>query len=490
MKKNKIFLSLFISILIVSIFIQYRNQVFSLKNINSYSIDDNFNTQIRISSFNITGNVYIYINKSIATEEIYRFMIYDLKKEFPNVFIKNDSAKLENNSIVIGSPAINKITQQIVSSGNLSLKFNDLNANSYHIVNLYYNKCNVIIIAGKDNLGDAYGVYWFIEYYLKLYPEKIDGINITRSTDVIYRRSGLTFTYQTKFSLDSPYIIDSYPNASLNNLKAQINFSLRYGINMFSMGSFLKCLNFDDLDPNNPYSIYSNNSEYRSRHLKYREYWNNLINYAKKFNFTIIISTDMFPYTPPIKEYLGGKFDINDPKLWKIINASIFEIFSVLNIDGIVVRIGEGGEVGSAQYTSAVIFRDIESTKMLIRNLLSYIDTYNSKYNTNKFLIFRTWTIGIGEIGDLHIDPDIFHKVFDEFNNRTNLILSIKHVAMDFYHYVPRNPTIGIGNLPIIIEFQSAREYEGYGNYPNYLAQSFQNDILYFNNFSNFKGVW
>jgi hypothetical protein len=41
-----------------------------------------------------------------------------------------------------------------------------------------------------------------------------------------------------------------------------------------------------------------------------------------------------------------------------------------------------------------------------------------------------------------------------------------------------------------MVEFQTAREYEGYENYPNFLARAYQADLQEFGNFSNFKGVW
>ncbi|MHA1266860.1 MAG: YIP1 family protein [Candidatus Helarchaeota archaeon] len=440
--------------------------------------------------FNTSGPITIYLGASVSDHEFYQLIASDLQSALPGSTITNDSVSLKNDSIVIGRPAINKITQQMVLSGNFSLNMTDWPINSYRISYLLYNQTNVIVISGNDNLGDGYGVYWFIEYLLKLHPEKLNGLNITRKTSLTYRRMSIGWGYQLHWSDTPPYVDQANVNLTFSNIRKQIRFALQRGANMLNLGSFLRFLTFDTLDPTDPYAIYAADSPYRPRHEKYVELYQNITNYFKKFNFTIITSTDMFPYTPPIKEYLGEKLDVNDPNLWRVINASIFELFTKLPFDGLQIRIGEGGEVGATNYTSAVIFRTISTTKQLIRELLTSIDAFNSQFNTSKFLIFRTWTIGIGEIGDLHIDPDLFQQVFAEFDNRSNLIVSIKHVAMDFQRYVPRNPTIGLGNLPVVIEFQSAREYEGYGNYPNYLAKAYQNDLQAFEKFSNFKGVW
>lgn len=65
----------------------------------------------------------------------------------------------------------------------------------------------------------------------------------------------------------------------------------------------------------------------------------------------------------------------------------------------------------------------------------------------------------------------------------------IKHVAMDFYDHVPRNPTIGIGGLPQIVEFQARREFEGFNLFPNYRGSSFQEDVRFFQTLPQFAGI-
>lgn len=428
--------------------------------------------EVSSKSINISGPISIYIGESVVGDDLYEMISQDLNASFPNATIMNDTVSIKNDSIVIGRPTINNITKQMVADGNLTLDMTNWTVNSYHISELFYNDTNVIVIVGKDALGDGYGVYWFIDHLLGLHPEEIPGINLTRSTNLTYRQFSLPF------------------NGTYEGLPEMMRHHMRFGSNMMGMGSFLGCLNFDNLTVGDPYSIYSASSSYRLTHEQNKQKYGNFTNYLKQYNFTLFVGTDMFPYTQPIKDYLGGKFDVNDPKIWAIINASVFEIFSVLNIDAIRVRIGEGGEVGKADYTSTVLFRNVAETKLLITNLLAYIDDYNAKFGTKKFLLFRTWTIGIGEVGDLHMEPDIFHQVFDDFDNRTNLVLSIKNVAMDFFRYAPRNPTVPIGKLPKIIEFQAKREYEGFGDLANYLARYFQEDVQSFASTSNFSGVW
>ncbi|RQN07731.1 hypothetical protein EHW97_09055 [Aeromicrobium camelliae] len=84
-------------------------------------------------------------------------------------------------------------------------------------------------------------------------------------------------------------------------------------------------------------------------------------------------------------------------------------------------------------------------------------------------LVFRTWSVGVGDAGDLHTDPDTYREVFDGIDSE-RLVVSTKYVAGDFYSFLPVNPTLEIPGARRIVEFQSRREYEGMGVLPNDLT--------------------
>ncbi len=82
----------------------------------------------------------------------------------------------------------------------------------------------------------------------------------------------------------------------------------------------------------------------------------------------------------------------------------------------------------------------------------------------NKKLIFRTW-------GSFDHDSKAYQQVSDAIDPHPNLMISIKHCEGDFHRGNSFSRSIGQGRHPQIIEVQCAREYEGKGAYPNYIAR-------------------
>ena len=55
-----------------------------------------------------------------------------------------------------------------------------------------------------------------------------------------------------------------------------------------------------------------------------------------------------------------------------------------------------------------------------------------------------------------------------------HLIVSTKYTLGDFYSHLPFNDTLEIGDQRRIIEFQSRREFENFGAFPNDLGAAVQ----------------
>lgn len=81
----------------------------------------------------------------------------------------------------------------------------------------------------------------------------------------------------------------------------------------------------------------------------------------------------------------------------------------------------------------------------------------------NKMLIFRTWL-------SFDVDSLTYQAVSDAIEPHENLIISVKHCEGDFHRANNFSKVIGQGRHKQIIEVQCAREYEGKGAYPNYIA--------------------
>src|SRR3954451_7805367 len=105
-------------------------------------------------------------------------------------------------------------------------------------------------------------------------------------------------------------------------------------------------------------------------------------------------------------------------------------------------------------------------------------------------IIFRTWTVGVGAVGDLHTDPAAYEQVLGGFDN-AHLIVSTKYTLGDFYSHLPFNSTLEVGAQRRIVEFQSRREFEGSGSLPNDLTGLYQQALQRFLAANpHVEGVW
>lgn len=70
----------------------------------------------------------------------------------------------------------------------------------------------------------------------------------------------------------------------------------------------------------------------------------------------------------------------------------------------------------------------------------------------------------------LHPSREYYANVTAPIAPHPKLVFSIKHVALDFWRFVGWNPSITTGHHQQLIEAECAREYEGKGAMPSYVA--------------------
>ncbi len=151
----------------------------------------------------------------------------------------------------------------------------------------------------------------------------------------------------------------------------------------------------------------------------------------------------------------------NDPLTEKLVRAQINEMFDQFpDLDGLVVRIGET-YLHDAPFHKGAIDDKTNPEKTIVPLINILKDEICEK--RDKQLIFRTW-------GAFDRKMDDYMAVSDAIEPHKNLIISIKHCEGDFHRANEFSKVIGQGRHKQIIEVQSAREYEGKGAYPNYIA--------------------
>ncbi|MEW2428617.1 hypothetical protein AB0877_11430 [Micromonospora sp. NPDC047644] len=213
--------------------------------------------------------------------------------------------------------------------------------------------------------------------------------------------------------------------------------------------------------------------------------------YAEDMGMRVFLLTDMLAVSPPLEAYLTrtvGGLDVADPRLWSVYQAGLAELFENMPfVDGLMVRVGEGGEVYAGtgwDYSSRLAVTTEASVRAMLRALL---DTAGP---AGKEIIFRTWTVGVGAVGDLHTNPASYAQVLGGLDD-PHLIVSTKYTLGDFYSHLPLNTTLLGGGHRRIVEFQARREFEAFGSLPNDLGPLHSQALRAFLAANpNVEGVW
>ena len=186
-------------------------------------------------------------------------------------------------------------------------------------------------------------------------------------------------------------------------------------------------------------------------------------NEAKAAGLEVYCMSDLLLFPKKILEKYGmtTRFkDINDAMTQQLLREELRMMFQDFpQLDGIVVRIGET-YMQDAPYHSGGINNKTSSTVIIP---LMQIMREEVCVKLNKKVFFRTWW-------SFDSDQNTYNAVSNGVEPHPNLIFSVKHCEGDFHRGNPFSKVLGTGRHKQLVEVQCAREYEGKGAYPNYIA--------------------
>lgn len=209
--------------------------------------------------------------------------------------------------------------------------------------------------------------------------------------------------------------------------------------------------------------------DFYSKNLKkkiqsYQKHFHSLFKIAKKHGMKIFLTTDIMFFNKDIQKNLKNN---NFEDLFKSIceNCILQNSF----IDGIITRIGEPDGVDvKDDFKSSLVIKTPEQANSLIKKIIPVFEKHNKK------LIFRTWTVGAYEIGDLIWNKKTFINCFKSINSDI-FIISMKYGESDFFRFLRLSELFfELDHIPKIIELQTKREYEGFGEYPSFVGWDYE----------------
>jgi hypothetical protein len=283
---------------------------------------------------------------------------------------------------------------------------------------------------------------------------------------------------------EAPYVDEPAFAAAADTFEAFARHAAAQGFTAIAVPGLIEFLTFDAA------GVYRDAPDRVAQAEAMRAAYRPMLAYAESLGLETYLRSDMLTLTTPLEQHLTDEFglDATDPALWEVYTGAMDELYAALpQLDGVVIRIGEAGDVYDVpgfDYYSRLAVRNVDE----VRAMLTALTAQAERSDTD--VVFRTWTVGVGPVGDLHTDTDSYHAVLDGIDS-PNLVVSTKYTLGDFYSHLPFNDTLEIGDHRRIVEFQSRREFEFFGAFPNDLGGLYRDALQTFlaaN--SNIEGVW
>lgn len=193
----------------------------------------------------------------------------------------------------------------------------------------------------------------------------------------------------------------------------------------------------------------------------YHSLYKQLFSIAKRHEMKIFVNTDYLFFNESINHYLDSTSIAPDDFYVTVLETAIKHF---PEIDGVILRVGEtDGTDVSGTFLSQLLLHTPKQANRLLRKILPLFE------QSNKTLIFRTWTIGAYQIGDLIWNEKTYDTVFSSIQS-DSLVVSMKYGDTDFMRYLKLNPLFIKGPHKKIVELQTRREWEGMGTYPSFIG--------------------
>lgn len=276
--------------------------------------------------------------------------------------------------------------------------------------------------------------------------------------------------------------------------------AIRHGYNTaFSSNDHAQLLLFDAADP----KMFDGWEKTRENILKKRSETSRQIERLHGYHLDALSMSDELvfpraligrPYSAKMLKPGSTRICFCANKTWELYDAKYRELFnSFPGFDDVLIRLGEN--YAKDDYFGNVITDGRTWDDCPRCAGIPYNDRIATLINRTHDLvvreggrryIHRTWDCTDDKF---HPNPQVYLDIVSKLNDKTNLYMSVKYTTTDFWRYNFPNPTIGIGGVPQIVEYQCQREYEGKGAYPNFISEELSEAYRYALS-KGVKGAW
>jgi hypothetical protein len=234
----------------------------------------------------------------------------------------------------------------------------------------------------------------------------------------------------------------------------------------------------DDLAHAVNYDFYP--AELKSKIEFYQRFYDRIIEKARSLNLQVFFTSDIMYFNEHIDRHVSRRRN----GALRLFSASVRSVFRRFpDISGVIIRLGESDGLDvTGTFKSRLVVHTPGQCRRFLKRVLPTFEKYD------KTLIVRTWTLGAFPVGDLMWNRKTFEEVFGRIYS-DNLIVSHKYGETDFFRYLNMNPLFFDSPVRQIMELQSRREYEGFGEFPSFVGHDYERYARYLSTCENVVGI-
>ncbi len=197
----------------------------------------------------------------------------------------------------------------------------------------------------------------------------------------------------------------------------------------------------------------------------YHEEFRELFAVVRAEGLRLYLTMDILTLTPQLENRLGN----NERKQRQFLTELLDRFFlDFPEVAGVVLRIGESDGLDIKEtFRSKLVLKSPAMVNRWLKAILPVFEHHRRR------CIFRTWTVGAHEVGDLIWREATLEKTVAGLSSPA-LVLSMKYGESDFFRYLSLNRNFFVTDIPKIVELQTRREYEGCGEYPSFIGGDYE----------------
>ncbi len=306
----------------------------------------------------------------------------------------------------------------------------------FKILTVGQERNKALLISGGSPIGVAYGLYWL--YDRMRVSKTLPDLTVDREPSLAIRMT-----------------------RSMVTSKEDLHRALRFGLNTVFGENPLNLIPWDS-EP-----------EFSENAAK-RETAKALIEYTHALHMKYLAFGTDFTYHPSLLQEFKASCSPDDPAFWEAVRAKYRRLFqAVPELDGLANFLGEEQMYWGDYQTFDPIHHGIDCDWSLEKRYRTFVSQVRDVVagEFGKLYFHITWDNSPGEV---HAQPQVYQRIFDESVPAENLYLIPSSTQNDRWWFQAFNPTFNLTPHHMLVIFETMDYHHGENMFPTYPGPYYQ----------------